>query len=283
MRGFGRKGLVMALNISKIQRFSLHDGPGIRTTVFLKGCNLSCLWCHNPETISALPQLQFFEHKCIVCGRCVQTCPRSLIFECGGKISLNREGCAADKCGRCAEGCPSNALVVVGESIEIDDLLEKVLRDKSFYESSGGGVTLSGGEPLLQADAAAEFLVLCKANGIHTTIDTAGCVDYGCFERVLEFTDLFLYDIKIMDSEKHLAYTGQGNELILDNFAKLAKTGKEIVVRVPVIAGVNDNADEDCLRGKFLAGFDPRPTVEYLPTHAMARGKYESLGMTSRF
>jgi pyruvate formate lyase activating enzyme len=266
--------------ITNIQRFSVDDGPGIRTTVFFKGCTLSCRWCHNPETISPKKQLQFQELSCKGCGACVRACP-------AGVHSLTREGhelrwrdCAG--CFACVEACLYGALTVQGREITSQALAEQLLRDKPFYDNSGGGITLSGGEPLLQADFCADTLRLVKERGIHTAVDTAGNIEWEGFQKVLFWTDLFLFDIKLTEPQKHRDWTGTVNALILKNFSRLCDTGKEIWVRTPVMKGINDDDDETEKRALLLRDRHAVKKVEILPYHGYGTGKYAVLGMTDK-
>ena len=270
------------INLSHIQKFSLHDGPGIRTTIFLKGFSLSCLWCHNPETISALPSLQLYEAKCIGCTYCVAACPlHAIVITHDNNLDIDRIKCTG--CGACAAKCPAEALTINGKTITVDVLFDTIISDINFYNRSGGGVTISGGEPLLQAREIAPLLEKCRANNIHTAVDTAGHVNFSCFEQVLDHADMFLFDLKIMCSEKHRHYTGAANNLIHDNLIRLSKTGKDIIIRVPLIPGVNDDAKETQLRDNFLSQLHQQHPVEYLPMHTMAKNKYRSLGIENEF
>ncbi len=203
------KGLIF-----NIQRFSIHDGPGIRTTVFFKGCSLRCFWCHNPESIHPHPQIQLFLQKCIGCGKCFEICPVGAHCMIDGERVFLRELCR--NCGKCAEICYADALVLAGKWLTAREVMDEVEKDKPFYENSDGGVTISGGEPLLQADFARALLEECKKEGLHTVVDTAGNVPWEAFEKVLPFTDLFLYDLKAADEEFHRQVTGAGNARILD-------------------------------------------------------------------
>ncbi|MBQ4517176.1 MAG: glycyl-radical enzyme activating protein [Clostridia bacterium] len=244
------KGLIF-----NIQRFCIHDGPGIRTTVFFKGCNLSCAWCHNPESQSPYKETMFYEDKCIGCGRCKNT--SDFI-------------------------CPSGARELCGKEYSVNEVLAEVVKDKSFYENSGGGVTFSGGECMLQIDFLLEILKKCKKNGIHITVDTAGHIPWTDFEKIMLYTDLFLYDIKSMDSNTHKKYVGVGNELILDNLARLLKSKAAVRVRVPVIPSVND-AEEEMQKIKLFFDENGHPTeIELLPYHRMGEHKYESLGKSTQ-
>ena len=220
----------MKATIFNIERNSYFDGPGIRTTVFFKGCNLRCAWCHNPESQSPKPQMMFFKNKCTGCGKCKEKCPNNL------------ELC--ELCGKCTLYCPHDAREICGKEYTVDEVMRDILKDKAFYDNSGGGVTFSGGESMLQIDFLEELLKACKQNGIHTAIDTAGHVPYESFESVLPYTDLFLFDVKCYDSDKHKKYTGASNEQILSNLEKLLKTGISVWVRIPIIPTVNDTEEE---------------------------------------
>ena len=254
----------MKATIFDIQRNSYVDGPGIRTTVFFKGCNLRCLWCHNPESQSPKPQMMFFKNKCTGCGKCKEKCPNAL------------EKC--ELCGKCTIYCPHDAREICGKEYTVDEVMREILKDKIFYENSGGGVTFSGGECMLQIDFLEEILKACKENGIHTAVDTAGHVPYERFERILPYTDLFLYDIKCFDSEKHKQYTGVGNELILENLKRLLATDKSVWIRIPIIPTVNDTEEEIRSIRSFLLFCGTPEKVELLPYHAMGEHKYAAIG-----
>ncbi len=248
--------------IFDIEKNSFVDGPGIRTTVFFKGCNLKCAWCHNPESQSFEPQMMFYRDKCTGCGKCKSVC-------------ASPEHCTL--CGKCTLYCPAEARKVCGKEYTVDEVFNEIIKDKAFYENSGGGVTFSGGECMLQIDFLLEILKRCKENGIHTAIDTAGHISWGNFEKVLPFTDLFLYDIKIFDSEKHKKYTGVGNELILDNLKRLFEIGAKIWIRIPVIPTVNDNKEEMQKIKAFIDNCGVAERVELLPYHKMGENKYGAI------
>ena len=251
----------MTATIFDIQRASFVDGPGIRTTVFFKGCNLRCAWCHNPESQSPKKEMLFYRNRCTNCGKCKEKC------------AYNLEKC--DFCGKCALFCPRDAREICGREYTVDEVMREIVKDKAFYENSGGGVTFSGGECMLQIDFLEQMLKRCKEEGIHTAVDTAGHVPFNYFERILPYTDLFLYDIKIADSEKHKRYVGVGNELIISNFQKLISFGARVIVRTPVISGVNDTEEEISAIKAIAKGAEK---VEFLPYHAMGEHKYEALG-----
>ncbi len=241
--------------IFNMQRFSIHDGPGIRTTVFFKGCNLKCAWCHNPESQSSQKEILFYEDKCVHCGSCENVPEEDTNFIC---LNGARELC--------------------GKDMTVEEVFSVVRKDRAFYENSGGGVTFSGGECMLQLDFLTEMLKTCKENGIHTAVDTAGHVSWESFQRILPYTDLFLYDIKSMDSGIHKKYTGVGNERILENLARLLKAKAAVCVRVPVIPSVNDTQEEMQNIRLFFEENGYPANFELLPYHGMGEHKYEALG-----
>ncbi len=250
--------------IFDIQRASFVDGDGVRTAVFFKGCSLRCKWCHNPEGIKREKELLYYQSRCIGCGKCNEICKRA------------DENCIL--CGKCALYCPNDAKELCGQSYTVDELFEIIKRDNSFYERTGGGVTVSGGECMLQADFLAELLKKCKESDINTAVDTAGNVPFEGFERVLPYVDTFLYDIKCINEELHVSGTGHTNKLILENFNKLLSLGASVAVRIPVIGGFNDTDEEmkaicAFLKGKRISG------VELLPYHDLGVHKYEGLGI----
>ena len=254
--------------IFDLVRNSYVDGPGIRTTVFFKGCNLRCAWCHNPESQSPGPQLLFYPDKCTGCGKCREKCPNSL------------QSCSL--CGKCALHCPNDARELCGREAAPEEVFRELLRDKAYYDASGGGVTFSGGECMLQIEALEALLKLCREAGLHTAVDTAGHVPFEYFERILPYTDLFLYDIKVMDEAVHRQYTGVGNARILDNLKWLLNLGHPLWIRIPVIPGVNDSPEEMERIRDFLAASPAPEKVELLPYHAMGEHKYAALGKAAR-
>ncbi len=269
--------------IFNIQRFSIHDGPGIRTTVFFKGCSLFCFWCHNPEGRRAKPEIQFFPECCIGCNECVKVCKHDGHAIVNGVHVYRRERCTA--CGRCADGCFAGALQSTGKEVTVDDVMAEVRSDRSFYQTSGGGVTLSGGEPLLQPEFAREILARSKAEGIHTAIETAANCRWRDLETLLPFTNLVMMDIKHMDAAKHRAVTGVSNERILKNARRLAECGAHMQFRVPVIPTVNDTAPEIQAIAAFvcdLPSSGAQPSLELLPFHRLAGDKFRSLGLDDR-
>lgn len=262
--------------IFDIQRFSIHDGPGIRTTVFLQGCNLRCFWCHNPESQPNEPCVQFFGDKCIVCAQCVEACAAGAQQVLDGRRLYVRDLCRT--CGACVDTCYAGALVIKAKRMSVAEVMTEVVKDRPYYDDSGGGVTFSGGEPTLQGDFLAELLSASKAVGLHTAVDTAAHAPWETLAALLPHADLFLVDIKAFEEETHRAGTGAGNRRILENVRRLAASGVELRIRIPVIPGFNaDAAELDKIAG-FLAGLDRVPAVELLPFHHLGGGKYESLG-----
>lgn len=263
-----------------VQRFSIHDGPGIRTTVFLQGCNLRCFWCHNPESVTPRPQVQFFRDKCIACGACVEACPRGAQVLLDHQRIYLRDIC--ESCGRCADACFARALVVKGQALSVEQVIAQVDEDRPYYEASGGGVTFSGGEPLLQLEFLSECLRAARQRGLHTAVDTAANVPWAVFEELLPLADLFLVDLKALDGEKHRRGTGSGNARILENLRRLGDDRAEVWVRVPIIPGFNDDPSELGSIADFLADLRGVRRVELLPFHHLGAGKYESLGAEYR-
>lgn len=263
--------------IFDIQRGSYVDGPGIRTTVFMKGCNLSCAWCHNPESKSALAQRMWYENRCAHCGMCVEKCPEKAIgFSGSGMITHNRDSCRL--CGNCVTRCPHDAIAICGREMSTDELLREIIKDQAFYETTGGGMTVSGGECMLHPDFVAELLEKCGKENIHTAVDTAGCVPWENFEKVIDYTSLFLYDIKCITPELHSEYVGSDNSLILKNYIHLLSAGCRVIVRVPMIPEFNANDSEFAKISDFLHRYPPEK-VELLPYHAMGESKFRALGL----
>ena len=278
---FNNRYVCEKLNIFNIQRFSLHDGPGIRTSVFLKGCTIRCQWCHNPESIPAEPLVCFYPDKCINCQGCKNACginkdDKLPVFE-----NYPYAGSQCFECGKCIEHCPANAIILIDKLYEINEAFDICLKDEVFYsqQDNRGGVTFSGGEPLLQAEVLRKLMKRLKESGVHLAIETAGNVDYSEFELVIQYTDLFLYDLKIADSERHRQFTGVPNKKIIQNLYSLAeKTNAEIHIRVPVMEGVN--ADEENMRGiaKILEPVRDRVSgIELMPYHRFGEAKYKNL------
>lgn len=268
----------MKATIFNIERFAIHDGPGIRTTIFFKGCPLRCPWCANPESQKKIKQLQYNQKKCVACGYCVRNCPNGAISLNEERVVFSREVC--QKCGACVKSCPSSALSFIGVNKEIDEIYAEVIKDKDYYMASGGGVTLSGGEAMFQPKAAKELLKRLKADGIHTAIETCGDVPTESFRELIEYVDLFLFDVKHINPEKVKNVTGGNLERILQNLSYIANhKASEIVIRVPVIPQFN-NEPEIITQIFELAQKNRIREVHLLPYHTLGIHKYGQLGMT---
>ncbi len=263
------KGLVF-----NIQKFSLHDGPGIRTTVFMKGCSLSCRWCSNPESMNRHKEIMIYDVRCIGCKKCVEACPVGAIAftERGREIDWDK----CDNCLECARVCPSKAIECVGDYMTVDEVVKKVEDDRTFYENSNGGMTVSGGEALIQSEFVREVLKKCREKGIHTALDTTGNAPWQDIENVLEYVDLVLQDIKHMDTEMHKKGTGVGNELILENARKIAKSVR-IWIRIPLIPDYNDSESNIRNVAEFASHIGAEK-VSVLPYHDLGSSKYPKLG-----
>jgi len=264
--------------VTNIQGFSIHDGPGIRTVVFLKGCPLSCQWCANPECLSGKPQMGFIETLCKNCGTCLDICTNNAIQHGEGEHRIDYSRCTS--CGNCKDHCYYGALVRYGESMTVSEVWDAVRRDKMFYDSSGGGVTVSGGEPLLWAKFVRELFELSRRESVGTCMETCGWADPEALLEVLPVTDHFLFDLKHMDPDIHRKYAGQSNSRILRNAALVLEQGADVVFRQPLIPGINDSvANIDATAG-FLAGLGANAMrLEIMPYHRMGQGKYKALNM----
>ena len=260
-----------------IKRYALHDGPGIRTTVFLKGCPLRCAWCHNPESQSNEIEFRWRGEACIACDGCVDACESGALVR--DEAGQRRDADRCVRCTMCAEACPSLATEAIGREVTIDEIVREVMHDVSFFDESGGGVTLSGGEPLMQGGFALALLRRLGEAGLHRAVDTCGCVPRAVLMGASEHAELFLYDVKHMDDAAHRRVTGVSNRLVLENLTALASTGATIEVRVPVVPGVNDDAGNARATAAFLAGLDTRPSVRLLAYHPMAESKYRRMGL----
>lgn len=260
--------------VFNLQKFSLHDGPGIRTTVFLQGCPLRCGWCSNPESQNATPQLLWDSAKCLACLHCITACPKAVLTRREGRI-VPGNGCVG--CGACVRECPGKALELPCRRMAVPEVLAACLQDRAFYEGSGGGVTLSGGEPLFQPDFCLSLLEALQGEGLHTALETTGFVPPELFQRAAAFTDLFLFDLKHGEEEAHRRGTGVSNRLILENLAWAAESGKEVLPRIPVIPGFNDRpADAESFCRRLRAAGLSR--AQLLPFHQFGEKKYEQLG-----
>jgi len=270
--------------IFDIQRFSTHDGPGIRTTVFFKGCPLGCLWCHNPDGRSAQRQLSFAPERCVACGDCLGVCPSHAHAidlaaspeRLPGHV-LDRGRCRA--CGACVDVCTSGALEMVGRDVSVSEVLAEVLADRAFYAASGGGLTLSGGEPLAQIDFAAALLEAAKAQGVHCSLETSGFAAWEHFQRILHLVDLFFFDCKDTDPARHLQHTGASCERIVENLRMLYAAGAKIVLRCPIIPGCNDREDHFAGIAALARQMPGLEAIELLAYHPLGKAKAERLGI----
>lgn len=268
-------GLVLQGTIFHLARFAIHDGPGIRTVVFLKGCPLRCWWCHSPEGQLAGPELLLRRDRCIRCGQCLEACPHGAIRDAGDGFDTLAAECAL--CGTCAAACPTGAREIAGRTVTVHELLSEIERDIVFYDQSGGGVTFSGGEPLAQAAFLEAMLEACRERAIHTAIETSGFAPVDRFQAVAALADLVLFDVKLLDDERHRRVTGVSNRAILENLARLARWHRAVRVRIPLVPGVNDApADLDAI-GRFVASLGLR-AVDVLPYHTAGAAKYARLG-----
>ncbi len=260
-----------------IQRFAIHDGPGIRTLVFMKGCPLRCWWCQNPEGLTASKSLGYFEYRCIQTKKCVGSCPSHALTFDGDRLVVDRAAC--DACGICVEACPTGALSMAGREVDVDELMGEIERDVLLYDNSGGGVTFSGGEPLFQPVFLRESLMECRRRGIHTALETSGHASPRVFESVVDYVDLFLFDLKLLDDEEHRKYTGVSNKIIKKNLLTLVKKdrGRDVILRHPVITGVNDTEENiEELLG-FIRDLGGISAVDLLPYHDVSE-KYRRFG-----
>jgi pyruvate formate lyase activating enzyme len=262
--------------ITEIQRYSIKDGPGIRTTVFMKGCTLQCEWCSNPECLSQHPELLFNRRRCVHCGDCVEACSKRAISMDNEVLVIDRNIC--DACGECISCCPEDVLEIVGNHFNVDELVAEVMKDIVFYQVSGGGITFSGGEPLLQSEFVRDAVRGLKENGIHIVVDTAGNVPWENFAEVLPYTDLLLYDIKFVDGGKHKRFTGVENRLILANARRIAQHKIPMIVRLIILPGLNDSDQEIASRLEFIKELPNVDQVDLLPYHKLGLAKYERLG-----
>ncbi|NIM90855.1 MAG: glycyl-radical enzyme activating protein [Candidatus Aminicenantes bacterium] len=267
--------------IFDIKRYAIHDGPGIRTTVFFKGCPLQCPWCHNPEGQESNPELSFNKTRCLEgCSECIKICPQDALSRVNGLVSIDRDKC--DLCGDCAPACPTEALEIIGRELSVEEVMEEIEKDRVFFEESGGGVTFSGGEPLAQLEFLKAVLDKCKKKGVHTVLDTCGYAPYEDLEKIAKKINLFLYDFKLLDDKKHQEAMGVSNKLIIQNLKKLSAKGSNIVVRIPIIEGVNDTDENIIGTAKFIASLPGIKEISLLPYHKGGRQKYSRLNKASR-
>jgi pyruvate formate lyase activating enzyme len=263
--------------IFDIKKYAIHDGPGIRSTVFFKGCPLACRWCHNPEGMSIKSQRIYRQERCIGCGECIRICPNDAVSQTAEGVFWDLAKC--DLCQTCADHCPSEAIEFVGRKLGVGEVMREIVKDIAFYDESGGGITLSGGEPLMQPDFLLRLLDACAELDLHRTVDTSGYADSELLMKVARRTNLFLYDLKVMDAVKHRDFTGVSNERILNNLKLLAQNNARIEVRVPIIPGINADAENIDRTAEFVSALPGVEQIAILPFHNSAGGKYSRLGM----
>ena len=264
--------------IFDIQRFAVHDGPGIRTTVFLKGCPLKCLWCHNPESRETDAEISFLPEKCIGCSYCVRVCPNRCHLIENDEHLFNRDRC--ERCGLCTHQCYARALEIVGREATVGEVLDEVLKDRPFYETSGGGMTISGGEPMAQFEFTMALLAAAKENDLHTCLETCGCAPFEQYSRILRLVDIFMYDLKDVDTHRHQEHIGVGNELILENLKRIDDCGGTLILRCPIVPGFNDRQDHFSGIVAAANGLSNVLEIHVLPYHPLGRSKSTRIGKT---
>jgi len=264
--------------IFDVKKYAVHDGPGIRLTVFFKGCPLHCRWCHNPEGIQPHPELTFQTSRCLEnCTDCITVCPHQALTRTPSAISIERTRCRLS--GKCVEACPTEALRIIGRRVNVKEVMDIIEKDRIFFDNSGGGVTFSGGEPLLQFEFLQALLLECRNQGLHTIVDTCGYAPFEQIAKILDKVDIFYYDLKIIDENKHLALTGVSNRIILENLQKLSAAKKKIQIRIPVIPGINDDQENIAKTAEFLKPIPGITGISLLPYHRIGRGKYQNLDL----
>jgi len=266
--------------IFDIKKYAIHDGPGIRTTVFFKGCPLSCWWCHNPESLSTAPQRLYRRERCIGCQECLTTCSNGAIREFEGQLQWTADDCRY--CRSCAKACPAEAVEFIGQTMTVEEIVTEITKDTLFYDQSNGGVTISGGEPLMQPAFLMALLDACGEKGIHRTVDTSGHADTQTLLETASRTDLFLSDLKHMDPQKHFRYTGVANDTILNNLKQLSHRGARIIIRLPVVPGINADKENIDRTGALAASLSGVIGINILPYHCAAEAKYRNLGLKNK-
>ena len=269
--------ILVESKIFDIMKYSIHDGPGIRTTVFFKGCPLKCQWCHNPESQGFGQELMYWPDRCIGCGQCLEICPNGAVVSTAGKFEYLRDECQA--CGACCKACHAGARELVAKTMSVSEVMAEIEKDLIFYDESGGGVTFSGGEAVMQPVFLLELLKECRKKEIHATVETCGYVNLEFLQTISDYVNLFLYDLKLMDHQKHQNFTGVPNELILDNLRWLAEHHPRVIVRVPIIPGINDDEENLSQLGDFVASLKRVSELHILPYHKAGVDKYQRLGL----
>ncbi|HAX96750.1 MAG TPA: glycyl-radical enzyme activating protein [Prolixibacteraceae bacterium] len=268
--------------IFDVKHYAIRDGPGIRTTVFFKGCPLRCLWCDNPESQNTYPELLFYFSRCARLRECVKVCPaKAIIVQENDDLLPRIDRLLCSNCGLCADMCVAKAMVMIGKRVTGEALLNEVLKDVNFYRRSGGGVTASGGEPAMQSAFVSQFFKECQTRGIRTTLDTCGQASWEDIRRIADYTDLILYDVKHIDRKRHKEYTGVSNDLIIENLKRLSLLGIPIIIRVPIIPGYNDSEENMTALSTFLTGLHNIREIDFLPYNRLGLPKYEALGKKS--
>ncbi|MDY6825602.1 MAG: glycyl-radical enzyme activating protein [Bacillota bacterium] len=265
-------------NIFNIQRYSIDDGPGIRTTVFMKGCPLSCLWCSNPESQKSIPELSHRDHSCNHCGKCVEVCELKAIMSTDNGVNIDRDLCNC--CGKCVDVCDPGALKIFGQAVTVDEVFEQITKDRDYYKITGGGITASGGEPLAQPEFVSALFKKCCEAGIHTCMDTSGYGSIEALEKVLPFTRLVLFDLKHMDPDLHRKYTGCDNAPVIRNLKRIVNEGTTFIIRIPLIPGVNDLDDQVKAFARAVVGIAGSTEINIMPYHRYGQGKYKVLDRT---